>query len=113
MENNYTDERTSGSNRIKNFFTIAISFLVGMTVALYFVPGRKQGLSSMQSNKLDEVVKYINSYYVDTVNTNQLFETAITSMLQELDPHSTYTNAEEARKVIQKAIDSYIENYCK
>ena len=33
MENNYTDERTSGSNRIKNFFTIAISFLVGMTVA--------------------------------------------------------------------------------
>lgn len=101
MENNYTDERTSGSNRIKNFFTIAISFLVGMTVALYFVPGRKQGLSSMQSNKLDEVVKYINSYYVDTVNTNQLFETAITSMLQELDPHSTYANAVDNKAMME------------
>lgn len=101
MENNYTDERTSGSNRIKNLFTIAISFLVGMTVALYFVPGRKQGLSSMQSNKLDEVVKYINSYYVDTVNTNQLFETAITSMLQELDPHSTYANAVDNKAMME------------
>jgi carboxyl-terminal processing protease len=101
MENNYTDEHTSGSNRIKNFFTIAISFLVGMTVALYFVPGRKQGLSSMQSNKLDEVVKYINSYYVDTVNTNQLFETAITSMLQELDPHSTYANASDNKAMME------------
>ena len=101
MENNYTDEHTSGSNRIKNFFTIAISFLVGMTVALYFVPGRKQGLSSMQSNKLDEVVKYINSYYVDTVNTDKLFETAITSMLAGLDPHSTYANATENKAMME------------
>ena len=55
MENNYTDNNSSANNRIKNFFTIAISFLVGMTVALYFVPGRQSGLSKMQSNKLDEV----------------------------------------------------------
>ena len=102
MENNYTDERTSGNNRVKNFFTIAISFLVGMTVALYFVPGRRnQGLSSSQSNKLDEVVKYINSYYVDTVNTDQLFETAINSMLQELDPHSTYANAVDNKAMME------------
>lgn len=101
MENNYTDGHFSGSNRIKNFFTITISFLVGMTVALYFVPGRKQGLSSMQNNKLDEVVKYINSYYVDTVNTNLLFETAINSMLQELDPHSTYANAVENKTMME------------
>lgn len=102
MENNYTDERASGNNRIKNFFTIAISFLVGMTVALYFVPGRRnQGLSSSQSNKLDEVVKYINSYYVDTVNTDQLFETAINSMLQELDPHSTYANAVDNKAMME------------
>ncbi len=101
MENNYTDNNSSANNRIKNFFTIAISFLVGMTVALYFVPGRQSGLSKMQSNKLDEVVKYINSYYVDTVNTDQLFETAINSMLQELDPHSTYANATENKAMME------------
>lgn len=102
MENNYKDERTLGNSHIKNFFTIAISFLVGMTVALYFVPGRRnQGLSSSQSNKMDEVVKYINSYYVDTVNTDQLFETAINSMLQELDPHSTYANAVDNKAMME------------
>ena len=101
MENNYTDNNSSANSRIKNFFIIAISFLVGMTVALYFVPGRQSGLSKMQSNKLDEVVKYINSYYVDTVKTNQLFETAITSMLQELDPHSTYANASDNKAMME------------
>ncbi|MBO4654398.1 MAG: S41 family peptidase [Bacteroidales bacterium] len=101
MDNNFTDEHITGSNRIKNFFTIAISFLVGLTVALYFVPGRKQGLSSMQSNKLDEVVKYINSYYVDTVNTDELFETAINSMLAGLDPHSTYANASDNKAMME------------
>ena len=101
MENNYTDNNSSANNRIKNFFTIAISFLVGMTVALYFVPGRQSGLSKMQSNKLDEVVKYVNSYYVDTVNTDKLFEIAINSMLQELDPHSTYANATENKAMME------------
>ena len=101
MENNYTDNNSSANNRVKNFFTIAISFLVGMTVALYFVPGRQNGLSKMQSNKLDEVVKYVNSYYVDTVNTDKLFEIAINSMLQELDPHSTYANATENKAMME------------
>ncbi len=101
MENNYTDNNNSGNSRIKNFFTIAISFLVGMTVALYFVPGRQSGLSKIQSNKLDEVVKYINSYYVDTVNTDKLFETAITSMLEKLDPHSTYANASDNKAMME------------
>lgn len=101
MENNYTENNSSANSRIKNFFTIAISFLVGMTVALYFVPGRQSGLSKMQSNKLDEVVKYVNSYYVDTVNTDKLFEIAINSMLQELDPHSTYANATENKAMME------------
>ena len=98
---NYTENTNTGNSRIKNFFTIAISFLVGMTVALYFVPGRQSGLSKMQSNKLDEVVKYVNSYYVDTVNTDKLFEIAINSMLQELDPHSTYANATENKAMME------------
>lgn len=41
----------------------------------------------------------ISRLYVDEVNENELVEKAITSMLEELDPHSTYTNAEEAKKM--------------
>ena len=41
----------------------------------------------------------ISRLYVDEVNEEELVEKAITSMLEELDPHSTYTNAKEARKM--------------
>ncbi len=37
-------------------------------------------------------------YYVDSVDCNKLVEDAINGMLDKLDPHSSYTNAEETKK---------------
>lgn len=88
------EEKQKGGG-VRSFFTIVISFLMGIVVALYVIPTKQSGITKAQSNKLDEVLQYINAYYVDTVNTDQLFELAITSMLQGLDPHSTYANAED------------------
>ena len=39
----------------------------------------------------------ISRLYVDTVNEDRLVENAIIGMLQQLDPHSTYNNAEEVK----------------
>lgn len=39
----------------------------------------------------------ISRLYVDTVNEERLVESAIIGMLQQLDPHSTYNNAEEVK----------------
>ena len=41
----------------------------------------------------------ISQFYVDTVNEDKLVEGAITGMLQQLDPHSSYTNAKETREL--------------
>lgn len=41
----------------------------------------------------------ISRLYVDEVDEDKLVEEAIISMLEELDPHSTYTDAEEAKKM--------------
>lgn len=41
----------------------------------------------------------VADYYVDTVNENKLVESAIRSMLEELDPHSQYSTAEETREL--------------
>jgi carboxyl-terminal processing protease len=46
-------------------------------------------------NKLEEILKYIDQEYVDTVDNKKLIENTITSMLQTLDPHSNYISAEE------------------
>ena len=41
----------------------------------------------------------IANLYVDETNPDKLVESAIIGMLEELDPHSTYSNAEEVKKM--------------
>ena len=50
-------------------------------------------------NKLGVALSAINRYYVEDVNNSQLVEEAIKAMLEKLDPHSTYSNAEETRRM--------------
>lgn len=48
-----------------------------------------------EGEKLEEVIQYINSNYVDSVNPAELTEKAIASLLQNLDPHSDYLSASD------------------
>lgn len=41
----------------------------------------------------------ISNLYVDSVDSGKLTEDAINGMLSALDPHSSYTNAEETKKL--------------
>ncbi len=47
------------------------------------------------SNKLNNVINYIQEEYVDTVNADQITDKAINNLLAELDPHSVYIPATE------------------
>lgn len=51
------------------------------------------------TEKLMYAEKVIADYYVDTVNEDKLVETALKSMLEELDPHSAYSTPEETREL--------------
>lgn len=51
--------------------------------------------------KLRWAEKAISEFYVDTVNEEKLVEAAINAMLEKLDPHSQYTNAEETRQMTE------------
>ncbi|MBO4905532.1 MAG: S41 family peptidase [Bacteroidaceae bacterium] len=50
-------------------------------------------------HKLFRATMMINKFYVDTVDINRQVEDAIVGMLSRLDPHSTYTNAEETQRL--------------
>ena len=50
-----------------------------------------------QSQKLKIAEMAVNEYYVDTVNEEKLVEDAIRGMLNELDPHSSYSTPEETK----------------
>ena len=54
---------------------------------------------SPQGIKLDRAIRLINDLYVDDVDTDDITESAIRSMLEELDPHSSYLNKEEVRQM--------------
>ena len=51
------------------------------------------------NQKLRTAEQAVALYYVDTVNEDKLVEDAIRGMLNELDPHSSYSTAEETREL--------------
>ena len=52
-----------------------------------------------QLKKLQMAHVAITSLYVDSVDQKKLVEDAINGILEKLDPHSSYTNAEETQKM--------------
>lgn len=61
-----------------------------------FVPGNQVG---PVAGTLDEIVRYIEARYVDSVNTDELKTGAIEHLLEQLDPHSVYITPEERKAV--------------
>lgn len=120
LENYYLQEENQGKEIIDNIekkknarkiwtpLYLAIAFLLGIAVALYLLPTKTSSFSNKQLQKFNEVLQYINMYYVDTVDTEKLFEEAINGMLQSLDPHSTYVNAVE-NKALMESLDGAFE----
>lgn len=49
------------------------------------------------SRKLQLAEFAISNLYVDQVDENKLVESAIVKMLEQLDPHSTYSDPEEVK----------------
>ena len=52
---------------------------------------------AQQMQKLSRVYAYLSKLYVEDVEMSPIVESAIESMLLELDPHSAYLNAEQMR----------------
>lgn len=64
-----------------------------------FTTTQAQNFGSPAMRKLQLAEFAISNLYVDTVNENKLVEKAIIEMLAQLDPHSTYSHAEEVKKM--------------
>lgn len=58
--------------------------------------------------KLIKFFDWVDNHYVDSVNKSMLIETALNSMLQKMDPHSTYLNFQET-KVLTESLQGSFE----
>lgn len=68
-------------------------------VCLWAVGAQAQNLGSAAMRKLQMAEFAISNFYVDKVDEDKLVEEAIIKMLAQLDPHSTYSDAEEVKKM--------------
>lgn len=56
---------------------------------------------------LNQILRQIDSYYVDEVNVNALLENAIKEVFKQLDPHSTYLNEQDLNTLFEMANGQY------
>ncbi|MBQ9556946.1 MAG: S41 family peptidase [Muribaculaceae bacterium] len=73
---------------------LAISLFMALSITSTAQRGMPQAMQ-----KLLNAEYAISSLYVDTVNEDKLVEDAIKGMLENLDPHSSYTDAKETKEL--------------
>lgn len=76
-----------------------ISILIAVLCIFTVKAQEMAGLEVDQLRKLQMVQMAITGLYVDSVDQGKLCEDAIKGMLEALDPHSAYSNAEETKKL--------------
>lgn len=52
-----------------------------------------------RNDRLEQIIDLINEKYVDSVNTNLLYEDAVNGILSHLDPHTVYITPDELQTV--------------
>jgi carboxyl-terminal processing protease len=90
-------------NRLKLFIYYPIVLAIVLAGGIYlgsilgagFVPGSVVESSTANSKKISNLLNYVLEEYVDTVDMDGLTESTIISMLDQLDPHSSYIPAED------------------
>ena len=79
-----------------------ISIIAGLLACFFSI----STIQAQENKKNDSPIRKLTlaqfaiaNLYVDETNPDKLVESAIIGMLEELDPHSTYSNAEEVKKM--------------
>lgn len=82
--------------RLNIWLPLLLSFIlvIGMLLGFKLQDGDSQTQSlSGKPGSIEELLRLIESKYVDETNRDELVETAINNILKELDPHSSYIPA--------------------
>ena len=87
--------------KLNLFFTL--SLLLGAT----FMVEAQNKLLNSPARKLQLAEFAIANLYVDDVDEDKLVEDAIIKMLEELDPHSTYSDPEEVKKLNEPLVGNF------
>lgn len=74
---------------------LILGIFIGRTLNMVDSPGILSVDSNQPYGKVDEILRYVNEQYVDTIQPDKLVDKTIIAMLQNLDPHSAYITKDE------------------
>lgn len=89
---------------LKKFYFAALVFLFSIFVASYSFAQQTQ---SESEKKFETALKYLERYYVDSIDQNKMVEDAIRGMLKELDPHSVYLTKAEMDEMNEPLVGNF------
>ncbi|NNK74291.1 MAG: S41 family peptidase, partial [Flavobacteriaceae bacterium] len=91
--------------------------IVGLAVAVgIYIGGRlsftdnsdRLFTSNSKKDKLNRLIDYIDYEYVDEVNTDSIVDVTVNSILDNLDPHSTYIPKEDLKRVTENMKGDFV-----
>lgn len=97
------------NNRLKKTsvwmpLVIALSVVVGMWLGNTFFNNSAKWSSR---SKLDNILKSVDNFYVDDIDTDSLLEVSFSDLLSHLDPHSVYIPASDLQTVNEELGGSF------
>lgn len=104
------------NKRFINFLPILFSLVLILGVFLGVMLSRNNNgktsnfvisLADDKYSKVSTILQHIEEQYVDTINSKAIIESAISSILEKLDPHSDYIKAEEFEEVNDPLLGSF------
>ncbi|MGA2408056.1 MAG: S41 family peptidase [Bacteroidales bacterium] len=91
---NYNNSKKSVFLPLMFGISLALGVIIGRYLPAEKVLPQHSSIRS-RNDKLNSILNIIESNYVDSVNRNDLVETAIPAILKKLDPHSVYIPAKD------------------
>lgn len=93
--------------KAKNIYVpllVAVAMAIGLLMGSFLnFPAEQRGLMAGSSNKskLNKLIDFIESEYVEDVDTDSIVDLTVNSILEKLDPHSVYISRGEMEEVAQ------------
>ena len=89
---------------------LALALALGLFMGSFLnFPAERRGMiSSSNKSKLNKLIDFIDSEYVDDVNTDSIVDLTVNSILEKLDPHSVYIDKSEMAEVKQSMDGNFV-----
>ena len=99
-------------NRLFRFIPllVAIAMILGIMIGTFYsnhFAGNRLAIINTSSNKLTDLLHWVDDQYVDSVDISDLVEKSLPKILKELDPHSTYISAKDVEGAMQELQGSF------